>query len=210
MLGRWAVSSMEKATHYRSILGRKPPAHRTMLRYLANRFWPKQMPTTKQPSPLLTSASNQPAITFQTVSLPVIAGSEFPSRTTDRMPGRLRAALFLRGGEGRCYSRASVTSTESFAVTSTAVPNSTNPPNASEIVLLVSSCPDYFPEPAFCGSFWAFAGFNRKVEFSFFTGQLVATSLAVATWRVQILLPVSAKRTPINFRRAPRVNTSVG
>ena len=42
----------------------------------------------------------------------------------------------------------------------------------------------------FCGSFWGFTWFNRKVQFSLFIARLVTTSFAVVTWRVQILLPV--------------------
>ena len=42
----------------------------------------------------------------------------------------------------------------------------------------------------FCGSFWGLTWFNRKVQFSLYIAQLVTTSFAVVTWRVQILLPV--------------------
>src|SRR6516225_9563554 len=42
----------------------------------------------------------------------------------------------------------------------------------------------------FCGPFWGLTWFNRKVQFSLFIAQLVTTSFAVVTWRVQILLPV--------------------
>ena len=42
----------------------------------------------------------------------------------------------------------------------------------------------------FVALFWGFTGFNRKAEFSLFIAQLVTTSFAVVTWRVQILLPV--------------------
>ena len=38
--------------------------------------------------------------------------------------------------------------------------------------------------------FWGFTWFNRKVQPSLFIAQLVLTSFAVVTWRVQILLPV--------------------
>src|SRR5262249_2694741 len=50
--------------------------------------------------------------------------------------------------------------------------------------------PTIFLTSLFCGSFLGFTWFNRKVEFSLFIAQLVTTSFAVVTWRVQILLPV--------------------
>ena len=53
---------------------------------------------------------------------------------------------------------------------------SSRPDDSSRIVVLW----------LFLGFYW----FNRKVEFSLFIAQLVTTSFAAVTWRVQILLPV--------------------